>query len=57
MATTVLAGENVTIGRGQMHRIENTLGHEELEFIEIQCGDCDESDIERFEDDYGRVAA
>lgn len=56
MASTMLAGETVTIERGQMHRVTN-LGHEDLEFIEIQCGTCDESDIERFEDDYGRVAA
>ena len=37
------------------HRIDNTLGNEPLVIIEIQSGEvCDEADIERKSDDYGR---
>ncbi|MDY6861678.1 MAG: phosphomannose isomerase type II C-terminal cupin domain [Thermodesulfobacteriota bacterium] len=38
-----------------LHRIENPC-RDNLEFIEIQTGDyLEEDDIERFEDDFGRV--
>jgi mannose-6-phosphate isomerase-like protein (cupin superfamily) len=38
-----------------MHRIANHQ-NEELQIIEVQCGDyLGEDDIERFEDNYGRV--
>lgn len=38
------------------HRIDNTLGNEPLVIIEIQSGEvCDEADIQRKSDDYGRV--
>jgi mannose-6-phosphate isomerase-like protein (cupin superfamily) len=49
------AGEAVDIPRGARHRIENP-GPLEVVFIEVQTGDYfGEDDIERFEDDYGRV--
>jgi mannose-6-phosphate isomerase len=49
------AGEAVDIPRGTRHRIENP-GPLEVVFIEVQTGDYfGEDDIERFEDDYGRV--
>ena len=45
------------IPRGAIHRLSNP-GTEELEVIEVQCGDyLAEDDIERFSDDYGRGAA
>ena len=48
-------GESVDIFRGGIHRIANS-SHEEMIFIEIQQGDYfGEDDIERFEDDFGRV--
>lgn len=54
--TTVTAWSSVTIEVGVVHRIENP-SPDPLVFVEVQCGDhLDEDDIERFEDDYGRVA-
>lgn len=48
-------GESVDIPRGSVHRIENT-GDVDLVYIEVQQGDYfGEDDIERLEDDYGRV--
>ena len=52
---TLKSGESVDIQLGARHRIENT-GKEDLAFIEVQRGDYfGEVDIERFEDDYGRL--
>lgn len=49
------AGESVDIPLGTAHRIAN-VGSEDLVFIEVQRGDyLGEDDIERLEDDYGRV--
>ncbi|OPY78400.1 MAG: Alginate biosynthesis protein AlgA [Syntrophorhabdus sp. PtaU1.Bin153] len=49
------AGDAVDIPIGSAHRIMNT-GTENLVFIEIQTGDyLGEDDIERLQDDYGRV--
>lgn len=49
------AGEAVDIPCGTLHRLWN-IGGEEAAFIEIQTGDYfGEDDIERLEDDYGRV--
>ncbi|OPX92535.1 MAG: Alginate biosynthesis protein AlgA [Syntrophorhabdus sp. PtaU1.Bin002] len=49
------AGEAVNIPVGSVHRIMNP-GAENLIFIEIQTGDYfGEDDIERLQDDYGRV--
>lgn len=48
-------GNSVDIGRGVLHRIENT-GAVNLSFIEVQQGEYfGEDDIERLEDDFGRA--
>ncbi|TAL38642.1 MAG: cupin domain-containing protein [Spirochaetes bacterium] len=48
-------GGAVDIGKGVLHRVENR-GTDNLYFIEIQSGDYfGEDDIERVEDDFGRV--
>ena len=48
-------GEAVDIGMGVMHRVQNN-GLDDLVFIEVQLGEYfGEDDIERFEDDYGRI--
>ena len=50
------AGSSVDIPQGSFHRIMNT-GRENLAFVEVQTGDYfGEDDIERVEDDYGRVS-
>ncbi len=52
---TIGPGQAVDIARGQVHRVENK-GKEPLVFIEVQLGDYfGEDDIERLEDDYGRL--
>jgi glycosyltransferase involved in cell wall biosynthesis/quercetin dioxygenase-like cupin family protein len=49
------SGEAIDIPVGSWHRIKN-IGSENLVFIEVQTGDYfGEDDIERAEDDYGRV--
>lgn len=49
------AGGSVDIPTGAKHRVENP-AEEELSFVEVQRGDYfGEDDIERYEDDYGRV--
>jgi len=51
----LLPGQYVDIQIGDKHRIKN-IGENNLVFIEIQTGDYfGEDDIERFEDDFGRV--
>jgi mannose-6-phosphate isomerase-like protein (cupin superfamily) len=50
--TVLYPGAQVKIPRNTKHRIEAL---EDLTFIEVQMGVCDENDIERFEDDYGRT--
>ncbi len=51
----VQAGSTVDIAIRELHRILNT-GSEELIFIEVQTGTYfGEDDIERVEDDFGRV--
>ncbi len=48
-------GDSIDIPRGTAHRIQNP-GNEIMAFIEVQRGDYfGEDDIERLEDDYGRV--
>lgn len=47
-------GDIVVVPRTVVHRIKND-GKIDLVFVEVQLGICDEKDIERFEDDYGRV--
>lgn len=50
------AGDSIDIAVGAKHRVENIGGDENLVFIETQTGDYfGEDDIERFEDDFGRV--
>lgn len=51
--TRVEAGSTVFIPVGGVHRITND-GTEPLLIVETQLGVCDEDDIERLEDDYGR---
>lgn len=51
----VCPGVSVDIRSGVLHRMENT-GSQDLIYIEVQTGDYfGEDDIERIEDDYGRV--
>jgi mannose-6-phosphate isomerase-like protein (cupin superfamily) len=47
-------GQYVHVPVEGVHRVQND-GSENLIIIETQLGICDENDIERFEDDYGRV--
>jgi mannose-6-phosphate isomerase len=54
-SVALLSGESVDIPKGFLHRIENT-GPDDVSYIEIQTGDYfGEDDIERIEDDFGRV--
>lgn len=47
--------DNVYICANEMHKIEN-IGEDPLRILEIQSGSqCDENDIIRYEDSYGRV--
>lgn len=49
------ANQHVYIPKGSLHRMEN-IGDELVEFVETQIGEyLGEDDIERFEDDFGRV--
>lgn len=51
----VKKGLSIDIQKEELHRVENT-GNSELVFIEIQLGDYfGEDDIERLEDDFGRL--
>jgi mannose-6-phosphate isomerase-like protein (cupin superfamily) len=51
----VKVGDFVDIKIGDKHRVINTSENKDLIFIESQTGHYDEQDIERFQDDYGRV--
>ena len=52
---TVEKNQSVNIPRGAAHRIAN-VGADDVVFIEVQTGDYfGEDDIERIEDDYGRL--
>jgi mannose-6-phosphate isomerase len=54
-ARTLSPGDTVAVAEGMAHRIACT-GSRDLEFVEVQTGTYfGEDDIERFEDDYGRV--
>ena len=46
-------GDKITINKYEVHRVRNS-GLIDLVFIEIQTGDCQEDDIIRLQDDYGR---
>ncbi len=53
---TLSTGESVYIPTGARHRLQNP-GKEPLEVIEVQNGSyLGEDDIERYEDDFGRIA-
>jgi mannose-6-phosphate isomerase-like protein (cupin superfamily) len=55
--TTLHAGDSIDIPREGAHRIANP-GDDDLVFVEVQHGSYfGEDDIERLEDDYGRVGA
>ena len=47
-------GDTVEIGKLEVHRIANE-GDEPLVILELQTGDCQERDITRISDDYGRT--
>lgn len=47
-------GSAVYISKNQLHRLHNTSETEDFIIIEVQQGVCDENDIERLEDDFGR---
>ena len=48
-------GDSIDIPKGAVHRLRNS-GKKDVVFIEVQRGDYfGEDDIERLEDDYGRV--
>jgi len=49
----VSKGTSLNIDRYQVHRISNT-GDSDLVFVEVQTGVCNEDDIIRIEDMYGR---
>lgn len=51
--TEVNTGNNITIEKKLKHKIKNT-GIDNLCIYEMQCGICDENDIVRYEDKYGR---
>jgi len=51
--TEVNTGDNITIEKKLKHKIKNT-GDNNLCIYEMQCGFCDENDIVRYEDKYGR---
>ncbi|MHB9031034.1 MAG: phosphomannose isomerase type II C-terminal cupin domain [Candidatus Latescibacterota bacterium] len=55
-ATIILQpGESINIPLGSLHRLENP-GDDDFAIVEVQRGDYfGEDDIERFEDDFGRV--
>ncbi len=52
----VQPGSSVEVPIGVKHRVINTGDELDLVFIEVGTGHFDENDIERFEDDYGRVS-
>jgi len=48
-------GQSVDIGQGDIHRVQND-GDCDVVFVEVQLGEYfGEDDIERLEDDYGRL--
>ncbi|WP_104726040.1 sugar phosphate nucleotidyltransferase [Helicobacter felis] len=49
----VHTNESVFIKQGQIHRLGNDT-NQPLKILEVQCGLCDEADIERLQDDYKR---
>ena len=52
--TPLAVGTNRSVGTGTVHRIANT-GTQPLVIVEMQMGECSETDIERLADDYART--
>ena len=52
--TATNAGQSYYIPEGEIHRATSILS--DLVFIETQIGECNENDIVRIQDDYGRVS-
>ena len=50
----VSTGDSFPIYKTNKHTIRN-IGGENLEIYEMQCGECDEDDIVRYSDKYGRA--
>jgi len=50
---TLKKGDNIVIGQGIVHRAKGMDRYNRL--LEISYGEFDEEDIERIEDDYGRI--
>lgn len=48
-------GDSVNVAQKQWHRLVND-GDVNLVVVEVQTGHCDEDDIDRIEDDYGRAS-
>ena len=46
-------GDDMFIAKKAIHRMESS--PDGVTFIEVQRGECDEEDIVRLQDDYGRV--
>jgi mannose-6-phosphate isomerase-like protein (cupin superfamily) len=55
VSTTVVAGSGINVPVETKHRVINMSDNQDLIFIEVSTGHFDENDIERFEDDFGRV--
>ena len=54
---TIGPGDIIRVNKNEPHRIENASSEDQLIIIEVQLGEiCDEEDIVRIADDYGRVA-
>ena len=51
--STIRPGEYAYIPKKQIHRLYG--GNDGVLFIEVQRGQCEEDDIVRLDDDYGRV--
>ena len=51
--TIIKSGESAYIPKKGIHRL--TGGENGITFIEVQRGNCEEKDIIRLEDDYGRI--
>ena len=53
ISSTIRPGEYAYIKKGEVHRLK--AGENGVDFIEVQRGKCEEKDIVRLEDDYGRI--
>ena len=53
ISTVVERGDNVKIDKRVKHKLKN-IGQSDLFVYEMQCGECDEEDLVRYEAKYGR---